>query len=108
MKQIMRIKWNGMDAANCGVGAPGEDYQLLYNVTYNGCTVDEWWRMIDDLQKIAKEFTTENDDGETPCELLYDGDRLSADDYIIDRMSELWPDVEIDYMHPEGFTIEID
>lgn len=108
MKQIMRIKWNGMDADDCGAGAPGEDYQLLYNVTYNGCTIHEWNRMIGDIQKIAKEFQTKNEDGETPCDFIYDGDRLCADEYIIGRMSELWPDVEIDYMHPEGFTIEID
>lgn len=108
MKQTMRIKWNGMDACCCGVGAPGEDYQLLYDVTYDGCTVKEWYRMIDDIQKIAKEFQTDNGDGKTPCQLLYDDDRLSADDYIIGRMSELWPDVKIDYKATGGFTIEIE
>ena len=108
MQQIMRIKWNGMDACCCGVGAPGEDYQLLYNVTYNGCTIHEWNRMIGDIQKIAKEFQTANDEGDAPCDLIYEGDRLCVDEYIIDRMSELWPDVEIDYKATGGFTIEID
>ena len=104
MTKVMRIVWVGMDADDCGAGAPGEDYSLMYNVTYDG---DDWYIVEKMIRDIAKEFTTKDEDGEIPCEVLYGGDRLAADEYIKSRMAELMPDVNIDLGHPEGFTVEI-
>ena len=104
MIKVMRIVWVGMDASDCGAGAPGEDYQLLYNVTYDG---DDWYIVERMIRDIAREFTTEDENGETPYEVLCGGDRLEADDYIKQRMAELMPDVIIDLCEPEGFTVEI-
>ena len=64
-------------------------------------------KRIPSIRDIAKEFTTKDEDGEIPCEVLYGGDRLAADEYIKSRMAELMPDVNIDLGHPEGFTVEI-
>ena len=108
MTQLMRIKWIDMDADGCGCGAPGEDYQLLYKVTFNKCTTLEWNRMVNDIERIAQEFTEEDNETEqSPCDILYGGDRLSADDYIVARMAELWPDVKIEFCSTDTFTVEI-
>lgn len=108
MTQIMTIVWNGMDADNCGAGAPGEDYRLVYNVTSDAVGAAAWDKIITTIRKVAAEFTTEDDETDSPCDLLYDGDRLSADAYIVERMAELMPDVTISLREPEGFTVEIE
>ena len=108
MTKIMTIVWNGMDADGCGSGAPGEDYRQVFNVTSDAETYKEWNDIITTIQKVAAEFTTEDDETESPCDLLYNGDRLCADEYIVKRMAELMPDVTISLREPEGFTVEIE
>lgn len=76
--KYLRLKWNEMPAGSCGMGAPGEDYSLLYVITYpdSNRSAEQMLRLK--IPALIKEYF-DNDP---------DADRLAVDDYIIQHIND--------------------
>jgi len=94
--EVMRIVWRDMPSDDCGAGAGGEDYSLLYLITWPETVLFE--NIITLVYRLKDQYFEE--EGE-------DADSLGVDSYIIQKMKEIYPNVEI-RVSDDGFTVEID
>jgi len=94
--KFIRLKWKEMPGESCGMGAPGEDYSLLYQVVYPEGNRSAWPMIRKLIPELIKRYFDEDPDA----------DRLAVDDYIIRHIND--GEYGIIMFHVPAETFEID
>ena len=94
--KYLRLKWKDMDDSHCGMGAPDEDYSLLYLITYpdSNRSAEQMLRLK--IPALIKEYF-DNDP---------DADRLAVDDYIIQHINDGGYGITMYLVNAETIEIE--